>query len=621
MVLRNLSKSLRRIVGAFSILALSAGSIIVSAPATAQRSEGQATDMPAYFEPSTLSGAYLAGSFALSEHDLDRAARYMSQALARDTGNPTLTHVTFQLLVRAGQVFDAVPLAERLLAHRPRDTLGHMVLMLDAVRAGDLPGARAHIESMESHDVEAFALPLIEAWVHAGLGDMPAANAVLDEMAETDGLSGLAAMHRGMILDMNGEWEAAVAAMEEAIGPGLSLRLVQALGSLYERLSEWDKARALYHSYAEENRGSVLIQVALERAAERRMRGPLVGAPSEGIAEVLFQISSALQGEGALDRSLVYARLAQFIRPDFALGQILVGDLLVGMNHYEDAMSLYGTVEEGAPESWTARLKLGRALERLERFDESLRLMRQMAAERPERGEPLIAVGDIHRSGQRFEQAVEAYDDARARSPELLEEDWTFYYRRGIALERSSQWPRAEADLQQAISLNPDNAHLLNYLGYSWVDRGENIEQAEEMIRRAVQMLPNDGYIVDSLGWVYFRTGRLEEAVELLERAVALEPADAVINDHLGDAYWMVGRRVEARYQWDRALRAIEDDPELAETIRGKLNAGLLDPPFVVEPVRVDVEEPSGGPAVEPTADSRETGVPLPIGVGEGAPL
>ncbi|NBC32910.1 MAG: tetratricopeptide repeat protein, partial [Alphaproteobacteria bacterium] len=530
---------MRRLIGAASLLALSAGLALNGGPALAQGGEGQATTISDYPEPSTLSGAYLAGAFALSEQDLDGAARYMSQALARDPGNATLTHVTFQLLVRAGRVFDAVPLAGRLLVNRPDDTLAHLVLLLDDVRAGDLAGARDHIDRMESGDVETFALPLVEAWIHAGLGDLDRANAVLDGVAETPGLSGLVNMHRGMILDMDGQWEEARTAMERAIGPGLSLRLVQALGSLYERLSEWDKARELYTRYAEENPSSVLIEPALARTAERAMRGPLVGAPSEGIAEVMFQISSALQGEGALDRSLVYARLAQFIRPDFALGQILVGDLLVDMNHTEDALHIYDMVDEAAPESWSARLKLGRALERLERYEESLRLMLDMAAERPERAEPLITVGDIHRSGQRFEEAVEAYDDARARSPDMLEDDWTFFYRRGIALERASQWPRAEADLQQAISLNPDNAHLLNYLGYSWLDRGENIEEAEAMIRRAVDMLPNDGYIVDSLGWVYFRTGRLNQAVELLERAVELEPNDAVINDHLGDAYWM----------------------------------------------------------------------------------
>ena len=608
MALRSLTESVRRWLAVVCLLAASATS------GFAHASEAQATTGLGYFEPSTLSGAYLAGTFALSEEDLDGAARFMSQALARDPGNASLNHVTFQLLVRAGRVFDSVPLAERLLADRPDDTLAHLVLMLDDVRAGDLTGARRHIDSMESRDVEAFALPLVEAWIHAGLGDLDKSNAALDSVAAASGLSGLVNMHRGMILDMLGDREAARTVMERAISPGLSLRLVQALGSVYERLSEWDKARALYTRYVEENPASLLIDPALARTAEQRMHGPLVGAPSEGIAEVLFQISSALQGEGALDRALVYARLAQYIRPDFALGQILVGDLLVDMRHYEDALDIYHMVDMQAPESWSARLKLGRALERLERYDESLRLLRQMAAERPERSEPMIAVGDIHRSGERFDEAVAAYDDARARAPDLLANDWTFYYRRGIALERASQWPRAEADLQHAISLNPENAHLLNYLGYSWIDRGENLAEAEDMVRRAVAMLPNDGFIIDSLGWVYFRTGRLDRAVELLERAVELEPADPIINDHLGDAYWVVGREVEARYQWERALRAIEDDEALATTIRDKLETGLIDPPFIIEPVGDD-----GTESTEAPAEPREFGVAVPQ--GEGAPL
>ncbi|MGH6954092.1 MAG: tetratricopeptide repeat protein, partial [Alphaproteobacteria bacterium] len=151
---------------------------------------------------------------------------------------------------------------------------------------------------------------------------------------------------------------------------------------------------------------------------------------------------------------------------------------------------------------------------------------------------------------------------------------WTLLYARGIALERSKQWPRAEADLLRALEFRPEQALVLNYLGYSWADRGENLERAREMIERAVALRPNDGYIVDSLGWVHYRMGQYDKAVIHLERALELKSGDAVITDHLGDAYWQAGRKTEARFQWRRAL-TLDADQDLRRSIQLKLEHGL----------------------------------------------
>ena len=129
------------------------------------------------------------------------------------------------------------------------------------------------------------------------------------------------------------------------------------------------------------------------------------------------------------------------------------------------------------------------------------------------------------------------------------------FYFRGICYERSKQWPQAEADLKKALQLYPDQPLVLNYLGYSWIDQGVNLDEGMNMIRRAVEQRPDDGYIVNSLGWANFRIGNYDEAVKELERAVELKPDDPTINDHLGDAYWRVGRVLEARFQWSHAKR------------------------------------------------------------------
>jgi Flp pilus assembly protein TadD len=231
-------------------------------------------------------------------------------------------------------------------------------------------------------------------------------------------------------------------------------------------------------------------------------------------------------------------------------------------------------LELGTRHGNLAALRRASLLGQLERYDQALAQLAELAEIAPNSADPHIQRGDLLRVQQRFDEAVEAYDVAAERLPRLAEQDWYFLYRRGIVLERAGYWERAESDFIQAIDINPDSGHLLNYLGYSWADRGINIDEAEELLLRAIELEPENGYIADSVGWVYYRTGRMEEAIEWLELAVTLEPTDPEINDHLGDAYWVEGRFTEARFQWRRALNSETDEQQIA-AIRVKLQDGL----------------------------------------------
>jgi Flp pilus assembly protein TadD len=185
-----------------------------------------------------------------------------------------------------------------------------------------------------------------------------------------------------------------------------------------------------------------------------------------------------------------------------------------------------------------------------------------------------MALGNIERERKDFTGCGDAYTKAVATVAKPEKSNWVMFYFRGICYERSNQWPKAEADMKKALELYPDQPLVLNYLGYSWVDKGVHLEEGMDMIRRAVEQRPDDGYIVDSLGWAYFRTGNYDEAVKNLERAVQLKPDDPTINDHLGDAYWRVGRLLEAHFQWSQAVDFKPDPDELA-TLQKKLKDGL----------------------------------------------
>jgi Flp pilus assembly protein TadD len=255
--------------------------------------------------------------------------------------------------------------------------------------------------------------------------------------------------------------------------------------------------------------------------------------------------------------------------------QLVTGQLMDSFGRHQAANDLYGAIDPASSLSWPARLSMAVNLNRLGRFDEAVDLLRKMAEERPGDPEPLIALADLLREQDRFAEAVGVYDQAMERIPVLQPHHWPLLYARGIALERSKKWERAERDFLKALEFAPDQALVLNYLGYSWVEKRRHLDRALAMIRKAVDLRPDNGYIVDSLGWAYYQLGRLEEAVQELERAVELRPQDPLINDHLGDAYWRVGRQREARFQWHAAL-ALNPEPEVRKQIETKLAEGLV---------------------------------------------
>jgi tetratricopeptide (TPR) repeat protein len=507
-------------------------------------------------DPRTVSGAYLAGAHALAARDLSAAGRFFSQVLATDPDNLALLRRSFTLTLAGGDVEGAAKLAQRLDTADTADQLVRITLILHDAKAGKWRDALARLKTMETAGNAKSITPIIAAWLRVGAGDGKAALSSLDPMLQPPRPDALSSIQKALLLDYLGDLDGARTAYEALGDMGGTVRLVEGLASVYQRQGQRDKARQAYRAFADRNGDNLLLEPAIQRLDKGERPQPIIGSPADGLAEALFYIASAVSqdrdAEGG-DTALIYTRLALYLRPDFPVTQILLGDVLSGQDQYQNAIAAY---------------------ESLEQFDKGIALASDLVSERPDSPAGYLRLADLYRAKQDFASAVVAYDDAARRQKRLEEVDWTFLYRRGIALERSARFDRAEQDLRRAIGLNPDHANLLNYLGYSLLDRGKDLREAEDLIRKAVDQSPNDGYIIDSLGWVYYRTNQMDKAVETLEKAISLKPEDPTINDHLGDAYWRVGRKLEARYQWEAALRTTEGDPP-KDKIEAKLANGL----------------------------------------------
>jgi len=349
-----------------------------------------------------------------------------------------------------------------------------------------------------------------------------------------------------------------------------------------ERLGRPGEAEAIYRGYLRNIPESPPALELLRRAESKSMPAPFYRSANDGVAEAFYQAATVYVAENIRELPETYAHVAVHLRPDFPAARILIAEIKESQNQWPEALEAYLAVSKASAYGWIARLRAALAQDRSDKIEDAERLLGAMIGERPERSDAASTLGDIYRGRERWTDAVKAYDIAIGRLQPVSERHWLLYFVRGQALERAKEWDRAEPDFLKALDLRPDQPIVLNYLGYSWVDQGIHLSRARRMIERAVEQRPQDGAIVDSLGWVLFRLGKYEEAVEQLERAVVLRPGDATINDHLGDALWTVGRREEAVFQWKRAL-TLAPEPELVPKIELKLRDGFAAPTPLVE--------------------------------------
>ncbi|MEM1314941.1 MAG: tetratricopeptide repeat protein [Pseudomonadota bacterium] len=531
--------------------------------------------LPAPSDARTLSGSYLAAKAAAERNDHREAATRYAQALTRDPSNMGLRDraLTFALLV--GDLGAAAAIAAPLAEADPSHRLAALALLAEEMRKGDHDAALARLDADAQDSVNRLVADLIRGWAHVGRGDAEAMEAAFESLAADPVGRVFARYHQGLARAALGDDAAAAEALQAAMDAGGSRegRPALALAGALERLGQVEAARDVYEAALASGRRAPLMEDALAQMQDDAPAPPLVRSAAAGAAETFLSIGGALSDQNALV-SLLYARVASALRPELHDARLLIGNVLLERDNPEAAARVFGSVPRRSPLFASAEIGRADALQDLDRIDEAIAALRNVArAEADDLAAQLSLAGALRRA-ERWEESIDVYDEAVALIEPVENRHWGVFYERGIANERAGRWDDAETDFFKALELRPDQPHVLNYLGYSWVEQRRNFDEAQTMIEKAVEQEPENGYIADSLGWVLYRVGKFEEAVPILERATELEPTDPIINDHLGDAFWMVGRRLEARFQWRRAL-SFDPEQDEAERIRRKLDVGL----------------------------------------------
>ena len=520
-----------------------------------------------------VAGAFLAARSAIMDDSFADQVTYLSRVDAADPDNPFVLENLVQALVATGDMARAADIARRMqVLGLPSQTAG-LVLQAWSFHQ-DTPGAVLDPDAMETGPLTD---RLAEAWAHLALGRMSDALDRLDALAETPGLAPFAHYHRALMLALAGDFEtaAAIFGVEGDGAVGLTRRGIVAHLMILGQLEEFDAALELADRFFSPDAEDDIQSLRAAFEAGNSVPFDAVTGATDGMAEAYFVLASALQGEEQGVLPLIYARLAAFLRPDHADAILLTGGLLEQLQQYELADAAYDQVSKQSAFYLQARLGRAQALFRSGDSDAAILTLRALADERPDALGVHSTLGDFLRREERFAEAVDAYSRAVDLLGEPEPRHWVLFYTRAISYERQGDWEPAERDFRRALELDPDQPQVLNYLGYSLVEQRRNLDEALDMIERAVAAEPESGYIVDSLGWVLYRLGRFDEALPVMERAVELMPTDPILNDHLGDVYWMVGRKREAAFQWRRAL-SFAPHPDLeTERIRMKLDIGL----------------------------------------------
>lgn len=537
----------------------------------------------AYPRPETAYGTYLAARVAHLRQDLNTAADYYIKSIKLGADNPEIISRTYVLLTSEGRIDEAADYAKKAREQGDNGNFIHFVVMTDELNKGNYDKALESLENIKDKAYQESILPLFESWIYAGSGKPEEALAAMDKLKKDKSLVSLYYMHSGMLNDYLGNQEDAAKAFDTVVNNEnleLSYRSLQIISNFYIRNGRKSEAAELVKKYYDKNfQARMLFELYQNiQNSDLKATAKMIDTPQKGEAEALFNIGTIFRGYQS-DISQIFTALALYLNPQHDVALISMADLLENSQRYDEAIAKYNQISPQSPVYFMAQLKVASIYMVKKDNQKALKKLENLLEQYPDDYQILFNLGEVNRVMNQQKDAIKYYNKALKVAPKAVKKDWTVYYALGMAYERNGQWKKAEEVLQKALEVSNRHPFVLNYLGYSWLQHNENSNEALYMIFEAYRQNPEDGHIMDSLGWALYRMGKYEDAIKVLERAAEYLPGNAIVCDHLGDAYWLVGRKDEARFQWQHALTLKEDAEELnKEVIRQKITRGIQAP-------------------------------------------
>ena len=528
--------------------------------------------------PLSLSGSYLAALTANNSRDLGAAALYYDRALEADPDNVALVERAFILKLADGDIDGSTKFTGSILEQDPQNRFARMALGTIALKEKSFKKAAKEFSQILEGPLARLTGALLYAWTLAGDKNYDEALESLDKLEGPEWYETFRLYHAGLIAQAGGITDVAAKHLKAAheADPNV-LRTAEAYARFQLRNGMEKEGAELVKQLTSRVVNRPNLEELNNDIAEGKKPKRLVMTTLQGAMEVLFGLGSAIGREGGEEISYVYLNLAAYLDPENALPRLALSELLEADQRYESAIENYEAISSTSVHKTNAIIRSAFAYNSIEKLEEARGIMLDLIKEQPDNLAAINSYGNILRSHELYEESRNIYTRAiKQIDADPQPQNWGLYYSRGIANERTKRWEDAEADFRKALKLSPDQPQVLNYLGYSFIDMGLNYDEAIEMIKTAVRLRPNDAFIIDSLGWAYFKLEEFDNAVLHLERAVELRPQDPILNDHLGDAYWHVGRKLEAVFQWSHA-RDLDPEPDNLEKIVKKIKAGYIE--------------------------------------------
>lgn len=513
-----------------------------------------------------VSGSYLSSQFSRSNGDIESATKSLESVYNQNKDSIDVANQLMGLYLLGGHVEKAMEIASAVYKSHDKDPISSLMLSLRSIKNNDSASASNILDKLSDEEGGQLWLPLISAWLDVEQHKLVKPLMMEELSAEVGRAAPIVNYHLALINSQAGFTKAAIENFKHSIEDPTRppQRVMEMLIKFYEKNNSPEALKPLVTAYRNSHPDLVKSKI------------PLINNMKDGAAEILLTMGSIMLAADVTQDATLYLQLALYLKPDMELAIVALAQSYTELQQFGIANELLSKIPESSILFNSAQLYSAVNLGHLNKSDEAIAKLDGLIKESPNNIEAYMAKGDLLRMQSRFADAVLVYETALRAIKEKGAQHWPIYFAIGTSLDKQGNWPDAEKNLRRSLELSPNQPDVLNYLGYSFLMRGENFTEAKNLIEKAIKKRPTDPQIMDSMGWALYLAGDYKEAVIYLERAVSFLPADFTVHEHLGDVYWRLGRKTEARFEWDRSLTYAKDS-SVTEEIEKKLKNGLPD--------------------------------------------